>query len=245
MERARITSDRGLDEVRILKDRDLKRLEVEREMALELANIERQISVLSKQSEEASVRAETETSRARAVEAEEQVKSVREKEIAERVATVDLLLAQKDADTVKIAAEAEKIAAAVAAEAQRLRNEAENILSEDARNGLLRAKLIERLEGIVRESVKPMEKIDGIKILHVEGLGSGGDGHHRSPTDEVIESALRYRAQAPLIDEMMKDIGVTGSNIAGMGDIFRTARDAQTLQKSHKESAKDDKESDG
>ncbi len=245
VERARIASDRGLDEVRILKDRDLKRLEVEREMALELANIERQINVLSKQSEEASARAETETSRARAVEAEEHVKSVREKEIAERVATVDRLLAQKDADTMKIAAEAEKIAAAVAAEAQRLRNEAENILSEDARNGLLRAKLIERLEGIVRESVKPMEKIDGIKILHVEGLGSGGDGHHRSPTDEVIESALRYRAQAPLIDEMMKDIGVTGSNIAGMGDIFRTARDAQTLQKSHKESAKDDQESDG
>ena len=245
VERARIASDRGLDEVRILKDRDLKRLEVEREMALELANIERQINVLSKQSEEATARAETETSRARAVEAEEHVKSVREKEIAERVATVDRLLAQKDADTMKIAAEAEKIAAAVAAEAQRLRNEAENILSEDARNGLLRAKLIERLEGIVRESVKPMEKIDGIKILHVEGLGSGGDGHHRSPTDEVIESALRYRAQAPLIDEMMKDIGVTGSNIAGMGDIFRTARDAQTLQKSHKESAKDDKESDG
>ena len=244
VERARIASDRGLDEVRILKDRDLKRLEVEREMALELANIERQINVLSKQSEEASARAETETSRARAVEAEEHVKSVREKEIAERVATVDRLLAQKDADTMKIAAEAEKIAAAVAAEAQRLRNEAENILSEDARNGLLRAKLIERLEGIVRESVKPMEKIDGIKILHVEGLGGGGDGH-RSPTDEVIESALRYRAQAPLIDEMMKDIGVTGSNIAGMGDIFRTARDAQTLQKSHKESAKDDKESDG
>ena len=244
VERARIASDRGLDEVRILKDRDLKRLEVEREMALELANIERQINVLSKQSEEASARAETETSRARAVEAEEHVKSVREKEIAERVATVDRLLAQKDADTMKIAAEAEKIAAAVAAEAQRLRNEAENILSEDARNGLLRTKLIEHLEGIVRESVKPMEKIDGIKILHVEGLGGGGDGH-RSPTDEVIESALRYRAQAPLIDEMMKDIGVTGSNVAGMGDIFRSARDVQTLQKSNKESAKDDKDSDG
>ena len=244
VERARIASDRGLDEVRILKDRDLKRLEVEREMALELANIERQINVLSKQSEEASARAETETSRARAVEAEEHVKSVREKEIAERVATVDRLLAQKDADTMKIAAEAEKIAAAVAAEAQRLRNEAENILSEDARNGLLRAKLIDRLEGIVRESVKPMEKIDGIKILHVEGLGGGGGGH-RSPTDEVIESALRYRAQAPLIDELMKDIGVTGSNVAGMGDIFRSARDAQALQKNYKESAQDDKDSDG
>src|SRR3546814_19732497 len=53
----------------------------------------------------------------------------------------------------------------------------------------------------------------------------------RSPTDEVIESALRYRAQAPLIDEMMKEIGVEGSNVARMGDIFRSARDAQSLAK--------------
>ncbi len=230
VERARITSDRELDEERILKDRDLKRLEVERELALELAQIERQISVLTKQSEEAFARTETETARAKAVQAQEQVKTVRETNVAERVSAVDRLLAQKDADTMKIAAEAQKITAAVAAEAQRLQNEAENILSVDARHGLLRAKLIERLEGIVRESVKPMENIEGIKILHVDGLGGGGSSH-RSPTDEVIESALRYRAQAPLIDEMMKDIGVSGSNITGMGDIFRSAREAQTLAK--------------
>ena len=243
VERARIASDRELDEVRILKDRDLRQLEVEREMTLELVQIERQINVLNKQTEEASARTETESARAQAVEAEEQVKTTREKEIAERVAAVDRILAKKDADSMKIAAEAEKISAAVAAEAQRLRNEAENILSHDARTGLLRSKLIERLEGIVRESVKPIEKIDGIKILHVEGLGGGGDSH-RSPTDEVIESALRYRAQAPLIDEMMKEIGVTGSNVTGMGDIFRSAKDAQAVLKESKESSKQDKQSD-
>lgn len=242
VERSRIASDRELDEIRIHKDRDLKRLEVEREMTLELAEIERQISVLSKQSEEATAKANTETARARAIEAEEQVNTVRETEVAQRVAAIDRLLAEKDADTMKIAAEAEKITTAVAAQAQRLQNEAENILSADARSGLLRAKLIERLEGIVRESVKPMENIDGIKILHVEGLGGSGDGH-RSPTDEVIESALRYRAQAPLIDEMMKDIGVSGSNITGMGDIFRSARDAQTLQQNSKSSSKKGKKS--
>lgn len=243
VERARIASDRGLDEVRILKDRDMKRLEVEREMALELAEIERQINVLSKQSEEAVARAETESARAKAVEAEEHVRTVRETEVAERLASVDRLMAQKDADTMRIAAEAEKVTAAVAAEAQRLKNEAENILSNDARTGLLRMKIIERLEGIVRESVKPMENIEGIKILHVDGLGGGGDGH-RSPTDEVIESALRYRAQAPLIDELMKDIGVSGSNVSGMGDIFRSARDAQTLKQNLKSAKKDDKKSD-
>ncbi len=229
VERARIASDRGLDEVRILKERDLRRLEVEREMALELAEIERQINVLKKRSEEETARVETEAARARAVEAEEQVRTTREKEIAERVAAVDKLLAAKDAETTKIAAEAEKITATVAAEAQRLRYEAENILSEDARAGLLRGKLLERLEGIIRESAKPMKNIEGIKILHVDGLGGTGGGGQRSPTDEVIESVLRYRAQAPLIDEMMKEVGVQGSNLAGLGDIFRSAKDAQAL----------------
>ena len=243
VERARMASDRVLDEVRITKDRELKRLEVEREMVLELAEIERQINILNKQSEEASTRTETENARARAVEAEEQVKTVREKEIAERIAAVDRLIAQKDADTMLIAAEAEKVSATVAAEAQRLRNEAENILSPDARAGLLRSKLIERLEGIVRETVKPIENIDGIKILHVEGMGGMSD-RSRSPTDEVIESALRYRAQAPLIDEMMKEIGVSGSNVTGMGDIFRSAREAQTLAKGAEEKSKSEKKSD-
>ncbi len=231
IERARIASNRGLEEARILQDRDLKRLEVERAQALELAEIERQIAVLQKQSDEAEIRVATEAARARAVEAEERVVTTRETEVAERIAAVDRLLANKDADTAKIAAEAEKVSAAVAAEAQRLRNEAENILSEDARATMLRAKMIDRLEGIVRESVRPMENIEGIKILHVDGLSGGGGGGSRSPTDEVIESALRYRAQAPLIDEMMKEIGVENPNVARMGDIFRSARDAQSLSK--------------
>ncbi|MCR9213699.1 MAG: SPFH domain-containing protein [Proteobacteria bacterium] len=230
LERARIASDRGLDEARILKERDLKRLEIERNQALELAEIDRQITVLSKKASEANARVETETAEASAVEAAEKVVTLRETKIAERIAAVDKLLAEKDADTAKIAAASDKIKAAVSAEAQRLLNEAENILSEDARAGKLRAKLLDRLEGIVRESVKPMENIEGIKILHVDGLTSGGSGSgQRSPTDEVIESALRYRAQAPLIDEMMKEIGIPDAGVSKMGDIFRSAKDAQSL----------------
>ena len=231
IERARIASDRGLDEARILQDRDLKRLEIERSQALELAEIERQITVLQKQSEEAESRVTTEAARARAVAAEEQVATTRETEIAERIATVDRLMAAKDADAAKIAAEASKVTAAVAAEAERLRNEAENVLTEDARAARTRAKIIDRLEGIVRESVRPLERIEGIKILHVDGLNGGGGGGQRTPTDEVIESALRYRAQAPLIDEMMKEIGVENPGVSRMGDIFRSARDASSLAK--------------
>ena len=197
-----------------------------------MAGIDRQIAVRQKEAEEADARVATEVARARAAAAEEQVATTRETEVAERIAAVDRLIAAKDADIARIAAEADKVTAAVAAEGQRLRNEAENVLSDDARAASLRSRLIDRLESIVRESVRPMEKIEGIRILHVDGLGGAGPGGgegHRSPTDEVIQSALRYRAQAPLIDEVMKEIGVENPNVAGMGDIFRSARDAQSL----------------
>lgn len=240
LERARIASDRGLDEARILKDGDLKRLEIERARAIELAEIEGQIEVLKKQSEEAVARAQTEGARIEAVAAEEAVSTRRETVIAERISAVDKLMAEKNADMARIAAEADKITATVAAEGQRLMNEAENLLSEDARASRLRAKMLDRLEGIVRESVKPMENIEGIKILHVDGLTGGGGGGHRSPTDEVIESALRYRAQAPLIDEMMKEIGVENAGVARMGDIFRSAKDAQSIAKEAQTKKKDD-----
>ena len=229
IERARIASERGLDEARVLRERDLRRLEIARAQAIDLAELDRQIAVLQKQKEEADARVRTDAGRARAVAAEEQVATTRETEVAERIAAVDRLIAAKDADVARIAAETERVTAAVAAEARRLRNEADNVLSEDARAAALRSKLIERLEGIVEASVKPMERIEGIRILHVDGLAGGGGGGQRSPTDEVIESALRYRAQAPLIDELMKEIGVENPNVSRMSDLFRSARDARSL----------------
>ena len=227
-EQVRIDFEKQLQEARILKEQELSRIEIERDKAIELAAIDSQISVLQKQSEEAKFRVKTEALRAEVVAAEEAVATMRETVVAERVAVVDRLMAEKDADTARIAAEADKITTAVAAEAERLRNEAENLLSEDARAAKLKAMMIERLEGIVRQSVKPMKNIEAIKILHVDGL-AGGSGGSRSPTDEVIDSALRYRAQAPLIDEMMKEIGVENPGVARMGDIFRTAKDVQSI----------------
>ena len=88
-------------------------------------------------------------------------------------------------------------------------------------------------------SAKPLEKIDEIKIMQLGGSGtqgldwangseggSGGQGGGGggSPTDEVMNSALRYRVQAPMVDSLLNDIGLDGSNIA-KSDIFRNASD--------------------
>ncbi|MEM8914323.1 MAG: flotillin domain-containing protein [Pseudomonadota bacterium] len=235
IERARIATDRGLEEARIIFERDMRRLEVERAQVLELAEIEKEIEVLKRRADENTARVATERARAEAAVAEEEVATSRETEVARRIASIDKLIAEKDADMAKIAAGAEKIRAAVVAEAERLRNEADNVLSDDARAGRLRSQLLEKLEGIVRESVRPLDNIDGIKIVQMSGLTDGQPGYSsRSPTDEVIDSALRFRAQAPLIDEMMKEIGVENSGVAKMGDIFRSAKDAASLAKTNK-----------
>jgi hypothetical protein len=107
----------------------------------------------------------------------------------------------------------------IEAEAMRLMNEAQNVLSPEARASALRLKLVEKAEAIIRESVKPMERIEGIKILHVEGLagggggGGGGDAGHGGFADNVVNSALRFRAQAPIVDQLLREIGLEGGDI--------------------------------
>jgi len=194
--------------------------------------MEKAITLYTKSLEESAAAAQAEIAKAKAVEAAEMVKTVQESETAKRRKTVEVIMAEKAAEETRIAAEAEKVRRAVEAEAQRLLYEAENVLTDGARYGLFRRRLLDRIEGIVRESVKPMEKIDGIKILHVDGLGgAGGSSVARTPTDEVIESALRYRVQAPLIDEVLKEIGIEGGSLAKMGGLMREASDMQRVTK--------------
>jgi general stress protein YciG len=115
------------------------------------------------------------------------------------------------------------------------------VLTDQARYSLFRRKLLDRIEGIVRESVKPMEKIEGIRILQVDGLnGNGGGGNGgRSATDEVIDSALRYRVQAPLIDSILADIGVEGGSLSKMPGLIREARDMQGIRDSSRKGGGD------
>lgn len=164
-----------------------------------------------------------------------------EREAATSHADMQRIEAQAKADTEKVLAEVAQIRYAIDAEGNRNLNEAENLLSEPARMSQLRKKLLDKLEGIVRESVRPMEKIKGINILHVDGIngndgGSGSDGKG-SVTDEVMNSALRYRVQAPMIDSLMKDIGVDGGKLGNIADVFRNARDIDALSRGREKSA--------
>ena len=77
-------------------------------------------------------------------------------------------------------------------------------------------------------SVKPLEKIQDIRIMQLDGV-TGGGAREGSPTDEVINSALRYRVQAPLIDSLLSDIGIEGGSLAKQGGLIREASDMQRI----------------
>lgn len=128
--------------------------------------------------------------------------------------------AEADADADRIKSLAVRVRAEIEAEALRWMNEAHNMLSPEARASALRMKLVEKAEAIIRESVKPMERIEGIKILHVDGLGGnggggGGGGDHGNGgfADSVVNSALRFRAQAPIVDQLLREIGLEAGDL--------------------------------
>ena len=132
--------------------------------------------------------------------------------------------AEAAADAEKIHALAARIRHEVEAEGARLMNQAANLLTPDARMSAMRLRLIDNLEAIIRESGRPLERIEGIKILQVDGLGGGGGGRSEgfdgggSFADNVVNSALRYRAQAPLVDQLLREIGIDS------GDVGKLAR---------------------
>ena len=118
-------------------------------------------------------------------------------------------LAEADAEQIRVGAD--RLRAELEAEAARLMNESHNMLSAEARASLFRQKLLDRMEAIIRESVRPMERIESIKILNVSGLGGGAGGAGEAAgglPEQVVNSALRYRAQAPLIDTLLREVGI-------------------------------------
>ncbi|MBK6005681.1 hypothetical protein JJB11_06205 [Ramlibacter ginsenosidimutans] len=146
---------------------------------------------------------------------------------AQKIASADQgaavrMQAEADADAEKIRALAIRVRSEAEAEGLRLMNEAQNVLSPEARASALRLRVVDKAEGIIRESVKPMERIEGIKILQVDGLLGGGGGIApiaTQPTnfsDGVVNSALRFRAQAPIVDQLLKEIGLQGGDINGL-----------------------------
>ena len=162
--------------------------------------------------------------------ADDQAEAVRT--LAEAEAAKIRIAAQGDSDAEVMRAEAANKRYEVDASGTRAMNDAANLLSKEQIAMQIRMALIEHLPAIIAESVKPMEKIDGMKIIQVDGLtggsSSGGEpGSSGSMADQLVSSALRYRAQSPLVDSLLQEIGLEGGDLNGLTGVLHSGGSAK------------------
>jgi uncharacterized membrane protein YqiK len=246
VEDAAIVANREIEELRIAAQKYIDRFEIEQKMEIELADKQRLITVINKTIEEAVARTDAAEAQKRLATMEEQVETVRAEENAARRKKVELIDAESKVERESLRlvriAEAEKSAVEqrsqaeiaeakasevrydVDAEGHRKLNEAENTRSEENRRSAIYEHLVKTLPQIIRETVKPMENIESIKILQVDGLPginspseTGTNGGSGNISDQVVNSAMKYRTQVAFVDGLMEEIGLPLKNLGSAG----------------------------
>jgi uncharacterized membrane protein YqiK len=242
-----IEADRAIQEAKIAQEQALELARQEQQIAVQ--NKSKQESQARAQADKAraeAVIAEEQVGTAREAEIAERQKRIElidaareaeraaigikvaadaDKQAASDRAEAARLAAEGEAEAVKLRAEADRVRFEVEAAGQRAINEAANLLSSDQVSLATKMALLKVLPEVIREAAKPMEAIDSIRIVQVEGLMSGGDSGHGVAANDgsggnlassAVAAALRYRAQAPVIDGLMKELGFDGGSLDGL-----------------------------
>lgn len=234
---AKIAQQKNIDSHRIESEREVRLLDIEKAKRLSIEEHQKNLEIINKSKQVLKSKAEEEATRARAVEAEEKANSARYVEKAQGIKKVDVITAASKAEQDRHATMAAKLRYEIDAAGKEALNAAENLRSDASRRSALRLKLAEKIESIIRESVKPMANIGDIKIVDVNGLpgfsgtsGSGGSGGEGVTTggsgrsgnlaDNVVSSALRYRAHQPFLDSLLKEIGMAPGEISNIRNIL-------------------------
>jgi len=244
---AKTAQQKNVDTFKIAAEQETRVLDIEKAKRIEIEEKQRQLDVIEKSKIVLKSKMEEEVARAKAVEAEEKVNTARDVEHAEKQKQLGVIEASKNAEKEKLAAMAAKIRYEIEAAGKKALNEAENLRSDASRRSALRLKLAEKIEGIIREWVRPMQNIDSIKVVDVNGLpgfsqgggsekdvsANGGgdsasyDSKKGSLADNVVNSALRYRAQQPFLDSLLKEIGMSPGEASNIRNILGDYEDAK------------------
>ncbi|MFT6459863.1 flotillin family protein [Pseudophaeobacter arcticus] len=240
-ETARIENETRAKAAQVEQDEILRKSEMAAILSLEEAKIANGIHLARKRTEEAEAKAAEEQARSLVILAAEQVQAQKERAVAERERDIARIHQDKeleleearvkrDVDTLLARAQAESTAAIGAAEAEKARmqaeaaghmalNSAENTLSEAVIRMRLEERKLDRLPEIMTQMMKPVEKIDSIRINQISGApgGSGGgaegvDSAFGAAMDQILGMAVRL----PAMKQMGEDIGLDfDANLAG------------------------------
>ncbi|MFG0454988.1 flotillin family protein [Shewanella mangrovisoli] len=249
IETREIEKRKSIEQARIQQQRDIEVAEQEKHIAVaakseeesaararaaeaEKTKVEKEEAVITvRQVAEANRRKEIEVIDARK-EAERDavgvtVQAEAEKRAAEDRSSAILIEARASADAKKLQAEADEKVYAVEAAGKQALYEAENVLRDEQIALQKSLAILKALPEIVAQAVKPLENIEGIKILQGYGAGnqlaSGTDGaiaHQGGIAEQVTSAALNYRANAPVVDAMLRELGLVQSESGTLNDLL-------------------------
>ncbi|PVZ51047.1 flotillin family protein [Phaeobacter sp. JL2872] len=239
-ETTRIENEKRVKATQVESDEALRKAEMAAIRTLEEEKINNDIQIAKKRAEEAEARAEEEEARAKVILAAESVQAQKERAIAEREREIAHLKQEKelslegakvkrDVETLLEKAKADAAAKTKASEAERVRmeaeaagrialNQAENTLGDAVIRMRLEERKLDRLPEIMTQMMKPVEKIDSIRINQISGAGGsngageGVDGAFGAAMDQILGMAVRL----PAMKQMGEEIGLDfDANLAG------------------------------
>lgn len=239
-ERARIRREQEIKQAEIARARAIDEAQITKEREIEVANQERQIIIAQKSEEESRARASADFARAEATKAAEAIETARAVASAERAKQIAIIEAtreaereatrirlaataerdaaadraaalreeaQAEADAITIRAEAKKADLLAEAEGRQALANSENTLSAEIIAMRVQLARLEALPRIVQEMVKPAEKIDSIRINQISGLGQTSGGTGDGSTKAPVNQAFDAMLGAALQLPVMKKLG--------------------------------------
>jgi flotillin len=236
-ETSRIQQEQKTETIKVTSDEELRKAEMRALLELEEAKIANGIKLSQARTKEAKAQAEAEEARAQVILAAENVQAqkeravtMREKEIAKLKQERDIELegarvksdvntllakAQADASVRTASANAEKSAMEAEAAGRAALNSAENTLSDAVIRLRLEERKLDKMPEIMTQMMKPVEKIDSIRINQISGPGnvgsSGADGVDSAfgaAMDQILGMAVRLPAMKQMGEEIGMDFDV-------------------------------------
>ncbi len=243
IEVTRIENDQQAQASEIQKRKNLEIEEKDRELEV----IAKTVEVLSAVENKEHVRAQVVVAEEQVLSAQEVEVAERDKKLqlinaekegeSEAIQITTLARAEKEAAQEREQAEkhdslASKLRYEIDAAGKLMLNEAENVRSDESRQSDLRMELARNLDSIIREAVKPMENIDDIKIYELNGMPGFNSNSSNSDfvgpvsneggglPENIVNAAMRYRAQVPFIDNLLDEIGMSSKEIGNIKNLL-------------------------
>lgn len=213
----------------IERDLTLRRHEMQALLEVEIAKIDNAIVLAAKRGEESIEQTKVEAVRTRLVEAQESVQTAKDIAAAERARKLAALkvaqenetddakvrsqvgtiiaVAKAESEAVQLRSYAERDRLVAEASGRQAQVEAENKQSEAVLRARVEMHKIDKLPEIATQMMKPVEKIESIRINHIGGMGNAG-GADGSQFGQALDSILGMSVQLPFMKKIGDEIGL-------------------------------------